>query len=118
MQKLIELNVYSNKSFIRFENHLNVYENVNGQRFLNLLKSFNVEAPYIFNPKLEEIHLVSPADNFYNISYTYYNTIDLWWFICSYNKIQDPTKRPEPGRELRILKLEYIMQVLNDLVGN
>jgi hypothetical protein len=41
--------------------------------------------------------------------------MDLWWLICTYNQIQNPVTRPEPGTKLKILKSEYVSVVLSEL---
>ena len=111
--KLGDIKLYEDLSFLKLEKHFNVYETKDGQYFLNLIKTFNVEPPEVFNAEVETYHTVTPTDNFYYISYLHYKTIDLWWFVCTYNKINNPTVRPEPGTKLRILKINYVAKVLN-----
>lgn len=110
--KLNEIAEYEDYSSFRFEKYLNVYETKDKQYFLNLIKNINVEPPTIFNPEMEILHHVTPSDNPYYISHQYYNTIDLWWFICSYNKIQNPLSPIEPGTTLRILKIDYVKEIV------
>jgi hypothetical protein len=41
--------------------------------------------------------------------------MDLWWLVCEYNQIKDPTKMPEVGTTLKLLKSEYVSPVLKQL---
>ena len=95
------------------ENFLNIYQNTNGQYFYNLIKPINVIKAD--NVSIEHTHVFSSQDSWTNISYKYYQTIDLWWFICTYNQIQNPLKPIEPGTEIKILKSEYVGSILEEL---
>jgi hypothetical protein len=97
----------------RLESEFNVYEDSSGQNYLNLIKKFNVVPPYIFNRNFEKLHIITPSDNYFYISQLYYGTINLWWFICVYNNILNPLEIAEPGNKLRILKKEYVYQILD-----
>lgn len=49
------------------------------------------------------------------ISYNEYQTMNLWWLICLVNQIDNPVKYPVPGTQLRIIKTEYIRQILDEI---
>jgi hypothetical protein len=100
-------------SLYRMENFLNVYQGSDGFNFYNLLKSINIFNSS--NGSVDIIHSFLLHDSWTNISYKYYKTIDLWWFICMYNQIINPLKDVEPGTEIKILKPEYIGSVLTEL---
>ena len=46
------------------------------------------------------------------LSYRLYNTMDLWWLICIVNKIDNPVEILPPGISLKIIKPQYVTQVL------
>jgi len=50
-----------------------------------------------------------------SISYNEYQTMNLWWLICLVNQIDNPVKYPVPGTQLKIIKTEYIRQILDDI---
>jgi nucleoid-associated protein YgaU len=97
----------------RFENFFNVFEDENGEKFYNILKSINIFPANDDN--VETTHRTLPQDTWVSISYKFYNTIELWWLICAYNQIKNPVKRPESGTLLKILNKQYVGLVLRQL---
>jgi hypothetical protein len=98
----------------RFENFLKVYvDGKNNQNFYNLLRGINLFSTN--NKDLEDSYYTGYHDTWAYLSYKHYNTIDLWWLICAYNQIEDPTKLIKPGTEIKILKKAYIGTVLDEL---
>lgn len=101
-------------SLYSFENFLNVYEDSStGKNFYNLLRSINVFPSG--NDAVEDEYVVMPSDTWVYISYKYYNTMDLWWLVCCYNQIINPTSMPVNGTVLKLLKSKYVGTVLNEL---
>lgn len=100
-------------SFYRYENFFNIYTEDNGMKFYNLLRSINV---FPANDSIaEDEYLVALNDTWMLISYKYYGTIHLWWLVCDYNRIQDPTKIPEPGTKIKLLKKDFVWSVITSL---
>ena len=100
-------------SLYRYENFFNIYTDNNLNKFYNILKSIEVFPSD--NTDAEVIYYTTYIDTWHLISYKVYNTMDLWWLICTYNQIQNPVTRPEPGTKLKILKSEYVSVVLSEL---
>ena len=100
-------------SLYRMENFLNVYQGTDGFNFYNLIKPINIFNSN--NSSVDIIHSFLLNDSWTNISYKYYKTIDLWWFICLYNQISNPLDSIDPGTEIKVLKSEYIGAVLAEL---
>ena len=99
----------------RLENLFNVYLDANTNTyFYNLLNTVNFKAESM-SPSIYEIYTVVDGDSYNFISYKYYGTINLWWLICSFNGIQNPTKLPEAGTYLRILNREYVVNILTGI---
>jgi hypothetical protein len=102
-------------SLYSFENFLNVYrDNDSNYNFYNLLRSINVFPSN--NEEAEMQYTIAYSDTWASISYKNYNTLDLWWLVCAYNNIIDPTKIPAPGTTLKILKSQYVGQVIAALI--
>ena len=97
-----------------YENIFNVYDD-NGQPFYNLIRSVNF--PEDLDPTVYTLHTALPNEHYTTISYNYYGTTKLWWVICGANQILDPTYPPYTGRQLRIIKPEYISEILGSLNG-
>ena len=100
-------------SLFRYENFFNVYTDTNGVKFYNLLKGINIFPAA--DSSLEDVYVTEASDTWYSISYKYYNTMDLWWLVCEYNQIHDPTKMPINGTVLKLLKPEYVWPVITQL---
>jgi hypothetical protein len=101
-------------SLYSFENFLNVYTDSNTDyNFYNLQRAINVVPTN--NESAEDDYVVSYSDTWGSISYKQYNTLDLWWLICNYNQIENPTKMPVPGTVLKLLKSKYVGTVLSEL---
>jgi hypothetical protein len=101
------------KSLYRYENFLNVYKDSNDDYFYNILKGINIFPAA--DSSIEETYTTRYNDTWYLISYKYYNTMDLWWLVCEYNQIKNPTKMPEVGTVLKLLKPEYVSIVIQQL---
>ena len=102
-----------NLSLYRYENFLNIYEDDNNFRFYNLLRSINVFPSN--NSNAEISYFVKGNDTWPLISFKNYNTMELWWLVCTYNNIQNPVIIPEAGTELKILKPQLVSYVLSEL---
>lgn len=100
-------------SIYRYENFLNIYNDPDGTRFYNLLKSINVFPAT--NSSVEDTYRINLNDTWLLISYNYYGTIYLWWLVCEYNRISNPTIQPQPGTQIKLLKKEYVASVINAL---
>jgi len=113
MNKQSDFDDLPSLSFYRYENFFNIYEDEYNNRFYNLLKSINIFPAN--DSSAEEEYLVNSGDTWVYISYQYYNTIDLWWLVCEYNQIKDPTQLPEAGKKIKLLKRDYVWPVLSEL---
>lgn len=94
----------------------NYYENIfklgeyNNKNFYNLFKT--VIIPKELNPNIYDEYATKPNDTWTNISYTYYNNIDLWWLIALVNNVYNPFELPQT---IKIIKPEYIELILNSI---
>lgn len=93
-----------------YENIFNVYTDENAFYYFNLLKK--VDFPDDLNSDIYDWYQTQPIDTYPNISYRFYKSVTLWWIICAANHIDDPTKQPEAGVLLKIIKPFYIKNIL------
>lgn len=100
----------------RVENIFNIYTD-NNLYFYNLLNTVNFDHTNI-SPIMYYEYNVRQGDTYTAISYRIYNTINLWWLICSFNNIDNPINIPEPGTRLKILYQNYVNEVLNTISTN
>lgn len=102
-------------SLYRYENFFNIYEDTsNDFKYYNILRNINLVPAN--NTDAEEPYYVKYNDTWGLISYKYYNTIDLWWLVCAYNQIENPTKMPDPGTEIKLLKPSFVSPVIQELL--
>lgn len=98
----------------RYENFFNIYTDSDGFRFYNLLCSINVFPAS--NSNVEDTYVTRFNDTWASISYKQYNTMDLWWLVCAYNKITNPVVKPAQGTVLKLLKPAFVSNVISSLV--
>ena len=110
------------------QNDVAVLPKLNSFNYENLFKVYrdSVDTPYYYNI-LNTVALPADLDpaTYYtyqvpgpnitwtNLSYKVYNTIKLWWIICIANNISDPTSFPEAGANLKIIRPEYVREILS-----
>lgn len=95
-----------------YENIFNVYKD--GDFFAyNILKTIKI--PDNLDTRLYDSVIVSGKISWQKLSFDQYNTINLWWLICLTNGIKNPTYLPEPGTFLKIIKPEYLNDVLDEI---
>ena len=93
-----------------FENILSVHEDQNGYYYFNLLNT--IHFPTNLDSSMYDIYIAKPEETYTIISYNFYGSTKLWWLVCGMNQILDPTYPPYAGRPLKILKRQYIPQIL------
>ena len=100
----------------RYENLFNVFTTTkdnNYYYYYNILNKITI--PDTTSNSVYQAYRVNKLLPLTTISYNNYNTIHLWWLIVVVNKIQNPVKLIAPGSILKILKQDYINNVLNKL---
>ena len=100
----------------QYENIFNVYTDSNIGYFYNLLKKVNF--PSDLSNDVYDVYTIQPSDTWPLISWKMYNSIILWWVICSLNNIENPLIMPPVGTEIKILKIRYLQGVLSDIAAN
>jgi hypothetical protein len=104
-------------SLFRYENFFNIYTDtkppLSGIYFYNLLRGIHVFPAN--DSSLEDSYVTKFNDTWYLISNNYYKTMDLWWLVCEYNQIKDPTQMPPVGTSLKLLKQQYVWPVIQQL---
>lgn len=96
-----------------FANVFSVYTDDNGFYFYNLLQGVNI--PSNLPNGYYDVYSVTYGDTWPFIAYKKYKTPNLWWLVIAANNIQDPTKQPIPGTEIKILKTQYASLVINEI---
>lgn len=96
-----------------FENIFNVYQDLNGMYFYNLIN--NITIPDDLPINLFNSYIVKYGDTWPFISYKTLNSPNMWWMILLANKIDNPLLPIEPGTELKIPKEEVVKEILSQI---
>lgn len=106
---LPKLNAYN------YENLFNVYrDSENDPYYYNILNT--IALPEELDPSIYyEYKVPGPSIAWTILSFKVYGTIKLWWIICLANKIINPIKFPEVGTTLKIIRPEYVREILSSI---
>ena len=96
-----------------YENIFNLYLDENDRYFYNLLQT--VVIPTNLPEGYYDEYDVVYGDTWPFISYKSYNNPNAWWIIVDTNNVMDPTVQPTPGTKIKILKLQYVKLILNQI---
>jgi len=61
------------------------------------------------------IYNVCPGDTWQIIAEKTYGDLNLWWVICKFNNISDPTSLPEQGLQLKILRSDFVSNIIQTI---
>jgi len=105
--KLSPLNTY------RYERIFKLYTTEQNQYYYNLLQSMYLP-DQIDDTK---IFFLTVKQNlpWTMISFNAYGSIELWWLIMLTNKIYNPIKGPEVGSVIKIIKPEFVPDILREI---
>ena len=107
---------YPDIETVSYENFFKMHIVNNEFAFFNLLKKINI---------LTNTNDVDPTFFInYNVdvdipwvvmSYKVYGTLNLWWLLCLVNNIQDATKNPTLGSQIKAIKPEFVGTIVNQI---
>lgn len=90
------------------------YENIFKIGFDGIHPFYNMNRTIMMPKKMDSSFFTVvkplPNDTWTNLSYIYYNTINLWWLIAITNNVYNPFKMP---KIVKILKPEYVDYVID-----
>ena len=113
----------------KYQNNINELSNLDLTRYENIFKLYNTgEKNFFYYNITKKISIPGDIDErlFYHVilpkgtplttlSYNAYGTIDLWWVILVLNNITNPIKDLPDGKKVRLLKPQYIEQILDSI---
>ena len=99
------------KEFTRYTNGV-ADKNRSGQDFLVLRKPLNLEPQESDTFVTVSQELLNRPDM---ISYDVYGTVDLWWVIFEFNKINDPLFDLKLGQQIRIPDKDRVIEAINKI---
>jgi len=96
-----------------YEAVFNMYKDEGEFYAYNILKT--VIFPRDLNDELFYYTVITGNHTWAKLSFDHYGTIQLWWLICLTNKIMNPVKLPEPGTAIKILKSQFVAEVMDQI---
>jgi hypothetical protein len=109
-------------------NHVPALGRIDNVFYETLFKVYKVDKHYVYNilrkvsipdgtldNRFFEILYVQTSTPWTSVSYKAYRTIKLWWLICIVNRITNPVYNAQPGVPIRILKSQYIKDILSTM---
>jgi hypothetical protein len=103
----------------KYENIFNVYTKTNGDTqyyFFNILKKISIDTDNI-DPNVFKYVKLNRRIPWTTISYQEYRTQHLWWLILITNNITNPVLLPKIGDVLKIIRREYVSDILDAING-
>jgi nucleoid-associated protein YgaU len=112
----------------QYQNAITSLPNLNTFRYERIFKMYSTDQNQYYYNLLQSIFLPDEIDDskvFYlnvkqnlpwtMISFNAYGNIELWWLIMLTNKIYNPIKNPPVGSVLKLIKPEYIAEILKEI---
>jgi hypothetical protein len=96
-----------------YENIFQIYTDEEGMYYYNILQTISL--PSNLPEGYFQYYNVQYGDTWPLISYKNYKTPNLWWAILPFNNILDPTKIPENSTRIKVLKIQFLRSVLNEI---
>jgi hypothetical protein len=103
------------KNVYDFAHFFNIHENEDGTRVFNINRTLYIAGGDDMLPSIYNEYMVKYGDSWTNISFQQYGTIELWWIICKFNDIIDPTSLPIEGTILKIPTREVINIIIDSI---
>lgn len=98
----------------RYENIFKVYQTEDKNfYFYNIIK--NIKMPDNINDTVFDLITLKSNQPLTTLSYEIYGTTYLWWLICIMNNIQNPFDVNNIGKQIKVLKKQYLKIVLNTI---
>lgn len=111
----------------QYRNNVSELSDLEDTRYENIFKLAKDDKHFFYNiiKKIKFDDDINP-DYYYEIrangnmpwttlSQQVYGTQDLWWLICSVNKILNPINNPKPGEKYKIIKPDLVSTLLNSI---
>jgi hypothetical protein len=92
-----------------------MFDQSNYEYFLNIFRAYVINEDIQNNVLYYTTHEVSDSDWLDLIAYKYYKTVSLWWVVALVNGFNNPFEDLNPGDNLKILKPEYLYQLLKEI---
>jgi hypothetical protein len=95
----------------------NILKTYEGEYFLNILRSFNINDEVKSDANFFELYTAEENDWFDNIAYKFYGNPKLWWIIAVFNNVINPFEELLEGKQIKILKAAYHYHLFKEIAS-
>ena len=107
---------YPDIETVSYENFFKLHVSNNEFAFFNLLKKINILTnTNNADPSFFITYNIDVDIPWVLLSYKIYGTLNLWWLICLVNNIQDATKNPVLGTQIKAIKPQFVGSIVNQI---
>ena len=107
---------YPDIETVSYENFFKLHVHNNEFAFFNLLKKINILTNTTdVDPSFFITYNIDVDVPWVLLSYKIYGTLNLWWLICLVNNIQDATKNPVLGTQIKAIKPQFVGSIVNQI---
>ena len=93
----------------------NILKDTDNTKFLNIFKYYKVNEDLERNIVFYYTHEVGFDEWWDDIAYKYYENANIWWILPLINGITNPFEDLNEGDLIKILKPQFIYQVIKDI---
>ena len=107
---------YPDIETVSYENFFKLHLHNNEFAFFNLLKKINILTNTTdVDPSFFITYNIDVDVPWVLLSYKIYGILNLWWLICLVNNIQDATKNPALGTQIKAIKPQFVGSIVNQI---
>ena len=107
---------YPDIETVSYENFFKLHLHNIEFAFFNLLKKINILTNTTdVDPSFFITYNIDVDVPWVLLSYKIYGTLNLWWLICLVNNIQDATKNPVLGTQIKAIKPQFVGSIVNQI---
>jgi len=83
---------------------------------LNIFRTYTIRDDVKNDVQYFDTWEASEEEWWENMSYRFYDNVDLWWVNCLLNDIINPFEEIYPGKNIKILKKDLISTVIQEIL--
>ena len=93
----------------------NILQDENNVKLQNVWRSYSLNELITDETIFYQTYEMNDDDWWENVSYQYYDSPNLWWVLCIMNNVENPFEEIEPGQETKVLRENYLYQLIKEM---
>ncbi len=86
-----------------------------GKYLLNIFRTYTVNEDIKNDLIYYQLFNLNESDWWENISFSFYDGVDLWWVNALMNDVINPFEEMSPGQNVKILKKQQIPRIVREI---